>query len=49
MNLVLSLDIMDESGEHVTDYVHQVYKERLDPKGNVIEKQELQGDKNDDK
>ncbi|CEG65262.1 hypothetical protein RMATCC62417_02078 [Rhizopus microsporus] len=33
---MLSLDIMDESGEHVADYDHDVYKERLDPEGRVI-------------
>ncbi|KAG1152174.1 hypothetical protein G6F37_005747 [Rhizopus arrhizus] len=33
---MLSLDIMDESGEHISSYDHDVYKERLDPNGEVI-------------
>ncbi|CAO3681625.1 unnamed protein product [Rhizopus stolonifer] len=33
---MLSLDIMDESGEHINDFDHDVYKERLDPNGNAI-------------
>ncbi|GAA5804324.1 endoplasmic reticulum vesicle transporter-domain-containing protein [Helicostylum pulchrum] len=35
---ILSLDVMDESGDHMGDYDHDVYKERLDPSGKVIEK-----------
>ncbi|CAO3607272.1 unnamed protein product [Cunninghamella blakesleeana] len=32
----LSLDIMDESGQHITNYEHDVFKIRLDEKGKAI-------------
>ncbi|KAI8334489.1 endoplasmic reticulum vesicle transporter-domain-containing protein [Blakeslea trispora] len=35
----LSLDVMDESGEHISEYDHDVYKERLDQQGNSIIKE----------
>lgn len=34
---------MDESGDHMGDYDHDVYKERLDPSGKVIEKTKSEG------
>ena len=34
---MLSIDIMDDSGEHTTGYTHDVYKVRLDPMGVKIE------------
>jgi hypothetical protein len=34
---------MDESGEHMSDYDHEVYKERLDPNGKPITKEVLRG------
>ncbi|KAG2221396.1 hypothetical protein INT45_012647 [Circinella minor] len=34
---MLSIDIMDDSGEHTTGYTHDVYKVRLDPMGIKIE------------
>ncbi|KAG0171221.1 Endoplasmic reticulum-Golgi intermediate compartment protein 3 [Apophysomyces sp. BC1034] len=34
---MLSLDIMDDSGEHITGYSHDVYKVRLDLAGQEIE------------
>lgn len=43
--LVLSLDVMDESGDHIGDYDHDVYKERLDPSGKAIEKTKSEGKK----
>ncbi|KAI8092304.1 endoplasmic reticulum vesicle transporter-domain-containing protein [Gilbertella persicaria] len=36
---MLSLDVMDESGEHISEYDHDVYKERLDSNGNSIIKE----------
>ncbi|KAI9469891.1 MAG: endoplasmic reticulum vesicle transporter-domain-containing protein [Benjaminiella poitrasii] len=36
---MLSLDIMDESGEHISEYDHDVYKERLDSNGKTIIKE----------
>ncbi|KAI7877170.1 endoplasmic reticulum-golgi intermediate compartment protein 3-like protein [Lichtheimia hyalospora FSU 10163] len=36
---MLSLDIMDDSGEHITGYTHDVYKVRLDAMGQLIDKQ----------
>lgn len=42
-NLVLSLDIMDESGEHISEYDHDVYKERLGPDGKSINKEKSEG------
>ncbi len=40
---MLSLDIMDESGEHISSYDHDVYKERLDPNGEVITAEKSNG------
>ncbi|KAI9489483.1 endoplasmic reticulum-golgi intermediate compartment protein 3 [Zychaea mexicana] len=34
---MLSIDIMDDSGEHITGYTHDVYKVRLDPMGVKID------------
>lgn len=34
---------MDESGDHIGDYDHDVYKERLDSNGKPIEKTKSQG------
>ncbi|KAI8143705.1 endoplasmic reticulum vesicle transporter-domain-containing protein [Fennellomyces sp. T-0311] len=34
---MLSIDIMDDSGEHTTGYTHDVYKVRLDPMGVKID------------
>ncbi|KAI9265958.1 endoplasmic reticulum vesicle transporter-domain-containing protein [Sporodiniella umbellata] len=34
---MLSLDVMDETGEHIRDFDHDVYKNRLDPQGREIE------------
>lgn len=36
---------MDESGEHVGDYDHDVYKERLDSSGRAIVKAKSEGKK----
>ncbi|CAO3613540.1 unnamed protein product [Mucor hiemalis] len=36
---MLSLDVMDESGEHISQYDHEVYKVRLDPSGKEISKE----------
>ncbi|KAL0079265.1 endoplasmic reticulum vesicle transporter-domain-containing protein [Phycomyces blakesleeanus] len=36
---LLSLDVMDESGEHISGYEHDVFKVRLDKQGNEIEKE----------
>ncbi|KAI8997450.1 endoplasmic reticulum vesicle transporter-domain-containing protein [Pilobolus umbonatus] len=36
---ILSLDVMDESGDHITEYDHDVYKERLDKTGVSIEQE----------
>ncbi|KAI9315741.1 ERGIC and golgi 3 [Dichotomocladium elegans] len=36
---MLSLDIMDDSGEHISDYTHDVYKVRLDSMGVKIDTQ----------
>ncbi|CEP10460.1 hypothetical protein [Parasitella parasitica] len=36
---MLSLDVMDESGEHISEYDHDVYKERLDASGKTILKE----------
>lgn len=36
---VLSLDIMDDSGEHISGYTHDVYKVRLDSMGQLIDRQ----------
>lgn len=41
--LVLSLDVMDESGEHISEYDHDVYKERLDASGKTILKEKSEG------
>ncbi|CDS13876.1 hypothetical protein LRAMOSA06050 [Lichtheimia ramosa] len=35
----LSLDVMDESGDHVTDYDHDVFKVRLDADGKEIHRE----------
>ncbi|KAI9305444.1 endoplasmic reticulum vesicle transporter-domain-containing protein [Cunninghamella echinulata] len=35
----LSLDIMDESGGHISNYEHDIFKIRLDEKGNEIHKE----------
>ncbi|KAI8062615.1 endoplasmic reticulum vesicle transporter-domain-containing protein [Gongronella butleri] len=35
----LSLDIMDESGEHINHFSHDVFKSRLDANGKEIDKQ----------
>jgi hypothetical protein len=43
---VLSLDIMDESGEHISEYDHDVYKERLGPDGKSIHKEKSEGSEN---
>lgn len=43
--IVLSLDVMDESGDHVGDYDHDVYKERLDSSGRAIVKAKSEGKK----
>ncbi|KAG0178633.1 hypothetical protein DFQ29_003201 [Apophysomyces sp. BC1021] len=34
----MSLDVMDEAEQHVTGYEHDVFKVRLDPSGNEIQK-----------
>lgn len=34
---------MDESGEHINDFDHDVYKERLDPNGNAITAEKSDG------
>jgi hypothetical protein len=34
---------MDESGEHITEYDHDVYKERLDSSGRSIIKEKSEG------
>lgn len=41
--VVLSLDVMDESGEHISEYNHDVFKERLDASGRVITKEKSEG------
>ncbi|KAL1935903.1 hypothetical protein VTP01DRAFT_37 [Rhizomucor pusillus] len=43
---MLTLDIMDDSGEHISGYMHDVYKVRLDPFGKRIhtEKADKLGD-----
>lgn len=41
--IVLSLDVMDESGDHVTDYDHDVFKVRLDADGNEIHREKATG------
>ncbi|CDS03857.1 hypothetical protein LRAMOSA06812 [Lichtheimia ramosa] len=35
----LSLDVMDESSDHVTDYDHDVFKVRLDADGKEIHRE----------
>ncbi|KAI8971707.1 endoplasmic reticulum vesicle transporter-domain-containing protein [Mycotypha africana] len=40
---MLSLDIMDESGEQISEYEHDVYKERLDSSGKPILKEKSEG------
>lgn len=35
--IVLSVDIMDDSGQHLSGFTHDVYKVRLDLAGNQIE------------
>lgn len=40
---MLSLDVMDESGEHISEYDHDVYKERLDTSGKTILKEKSEG------
>lgn len=35
--IVLSVDIMDDSGQHLSGFTHDVYKVRLDLSGNQIE------------
>jgi hypothetical protein len=40
---VLSLDVMDESGDHISEYDHDVYKERLDSSGRSILKEKSEG------
>lgn len=34
---------MDESGEHISQYDHEVYKVRLDPSGKEISKEKSEG------
>jgi len=34
---------MDESGEHISEYDHHVYKERLDASGKTILKEKSEG------
>lgn len=34
---------MDESGEHISEYDHDVYKERLDASGKTILKEKSEG------
>jgi hypothetical protein len=34
---------MDESGEHISEYNHDVYKERLDARGRLILKEKSEG------
>ncbi|KAI8329728.1 endoplasmic reticulum vesicle transporter-domain-containing protein [Chlamydoabsidia padenii] len=34
---ILSLDVMDESGQHISNYDHDVFKVRLDENGNEIQ------------
>jgi hypothetical protein len=41
--IVLSLDVMDESGDHISEYDHDVYKERLDASGRSILKEKSEG------
>ena len=41
--IVLSLDVMDESGDHVTDYDHDVFKVRLDADGKEIHREKATG------
>ncbi|KAI8141531.1 endoplasmic reticulum vesicle transporter-domain-containing protein [Fennellomyces sp. T-0311] len=36
---LLSLDLMDESGDHISDYDHDVFKVRLDDQGNEIHRE----------
>lgn len=40
---VLGMDLMDESGEHITGYDHDVFKVRLDKEGNEIEREKQIG------
>ncbi|KAI7907221.1 endoplasmic reticulum vesicle transporter-domain-containing protein [Cokeromyces recurvatus] len=44
---MLSLDIMDESGEHISEYDHDVYKERLDSSGKTILKEKSDDPRNE--
>jgi len=39
---LLSVDIMDDSGQHVSGYTHDIYKVRLDLDGNHIESEKTQ-------
>ncbi|CAO3685578.1 unnamed protein product [Umbelopsis vinacea] len=39
---LLSVDIMDDSGQHVSGYTHDVYKVRLDLNGNHIESEKTE-------
>lgn len=36
---LLSIDVMNASGEHLNDIAHDMYKTRLDPEGRVLEKE----------
>jgi hypothetical protein len=40
---VLSLDIMDDSGQHLSGYTHDIYKVRLDQQGNHLDTEKAKG------
>lgn len=41
---VLTLDIMDDSGEHISGYSHDVYKTRLDTMGVPIQQEKAKSE-----
>ncbi|KAI9278389.1 endoplasmic reticulum vesicle transporter-domain-containing protein [Phascolomyces articulosus] len=45
---LLSLDLMDESGDHISDYHHDVFKVRLDENGNEIHREKAKDPSNAD-
>ncbi|RUO95511.1 ERGIC and golgi 3 [Jimgerdemannia flammicorona] len=40
---MLSLDVMDDSGEHLNDYTHDLYRVRLDQWGNTVHTEKEKG------